>query len=184
MGHDTHAASTASILFILVETRTDWHEEEKISSMPYDKTKAQSGLTSFCFVSHGVLSWWLHTKQQCWSEETLGPTVSWLTWVDGQQGHGKEQAGACQPGTSKCRNCCLLQEGEWRMILRKLLLVKNEQLNCCLCQFLNCYPLLLLTLYLLPRSYQNSCDIFGVGFLTRRKGILALKRTQWQKKRK
>ena len=158
--------------------------------MPHNKAKAQSGLKSFHVVSHGVLSWWLHTEQQCWPEETLGPALcSQLSHSSFYGGTTAWSWRLVKLALPKCNHSCLLQGGEggetkgwfwtgyfsWEM---------NSLISVFLYQFLNCYPLLLLTFLPFACGCQNVCNIFRVGVLSKKKRNLALKRTWWQKKRK
>lgn len=162
--------------------------------MPYNKTKARSGLTSFCLFlmvmvdgdGWWILSWWLHTEQQCWPEGTLVQLLAGWPGRMGSKGMTESRQGLVNLALLSVATAACFKEKEcegwsWESCFSWKI---DSLIVVSLCQFLNCYPLLLLTLYLLPRSCQNTCDIFRVGFLSKKKRNLALKRTQWQKKRK
>lgn len=153
--------------------------------MPHKKAKAQSGLKSFNFVSHGILGWWLHTEQQCWPEETLAPAVCSQISPSSFCGDGSLLNWHLQNVTTadcfkEVKEGTLQGDSEPGYLLWEM----YSLIGVFLYQFLNCYPLLLLTFLPFACGCQNVCNVFRAVFLSKKKRNLALKRTRWQKKRK
>lgn len=60
----------------------------------------------------------------------------------------------------------------------------NSLIGVFLYQLLNCYPLLLLIFLSFACGCHNVWNVFKIGFLSKKKRNMALKRSLWQKKRK
>lgn len=159
--------------------------------MPHNKTKVQSGIKCFGFVSCGILGGCTLNSSRTLGHPAVCSQLSHRFLYGGTTAWSWRLVKLALPKDKhrlwRLLWRCLLQGGERGEMKERFWIgyfswEMNSLIGVFLYQFLNCYPLLLLTFLSFACRCHNVCNVFKVGFLSKKKRNMALKRSLWQKK--